>query len=622
MVSQIAGGSGVLQDVLNAAGGAANDLLRAGELTGWIRPSLIGAESSSFLPTLSREAQQAQQAAQYANAANAARANDISAYSAQAQNRLGELNLLAGLRGPKNAIAYNYMLNRVAPPAGTQAQGSYLPPLAPATNPLAGFAQGATPGQIAAAAPKMQPNMGIPNTPAAVAQKPATTPGAVSNPSSGVVPMTGPGSGLPAYLLPQGDPQSQAAQDRWNQGINDGSINIQTQEEDVQAHQADLQEAAQQFQEEHGRAPENWEVVAQEYENRGYDIPGFAMGTGGMTGGVRDPLALVGDERGGKPELLINHGDGSFDILNNDTTQRLIDSGMIEKMDMSEYKDGTKSRRQVSFLLSKGSPLSGGQKKKLKDELHSGAVKVKGYEDGTSAGRKAPLGNVSEMFDWRYMTPERKQAFLQEMYQQMALGSGGVGDELIANGMQGAGLGNGLVDSVRYAGAAKAGLDMLPEGMGPRLRRKGEQMLGRVARLGAVPAYAEGTGGWLQSGTGVRPYEPTTSPEGALSNTVYDQQAIANLPAIKKLTGQMPSKRAWGSGIDMRIPGTDQALPGMVNTVDFMRQAPSEQSLIQSVYETPVEMGGLGVDWQDIVAMSRRTTPVGSGLQTMATYGR
>lgn len=629
MVSQLAGGSGVLQDVLKFYGDSANRLQAASDSAGWIRPELIGAGGDSFLPTLSREAQQAQQASLYANAANAARANDISAYSAQAQNRLGELNLLAGLRGPSNALKYNYMLNRVAPPAGTQAQGSYLPQLAPAGNPLSAFAPGATPGQIAAAAPKMQPNMGIPNTPAAVAAKPAQAPGAV-NPTSGVVPQTGPGSGLPAYLLPQGDPYSQPAQDRWNQGINDGSINIQTQEEDVQAHQADLQEAAQQFQEEHGRAPENWETIAQEYENRGYDIPGFAMGTGGMMGGVRDPLALVGDERGGKPELLVNHGDGSFDILNNRTTERLIDSGMIEKMDMSQYKDGT---RKISLRL-------------------GGKRKVRGYEDGTSSGRMTPIPGVSERFDWRYMDPARRQEFLQEMYQQMALGSGGVGGEMVANGMQGAGLGNGLVDSVRYAGAAKSGLDMLPGDTAKRVRRKGEQVLGRVARMGArraeapeqVPSYADGTGYLLEGmqpvsasqsramqspaatysaqGSGVRPYTAATSPEGALDNTVYDQQAIANLPAIKKLTGQMPSKSAWGTGLDMRIPGTDTALPGMLNTVNFMRQAPSEQALVQSIYETPAEMGGLGVDWSDIVAMSKRTTPIGSGLQTLASYGR
>jgi hypothetical protein len=37
----------------------------------------------------------------------------------------------------------------------------------------------------------------------------------------------------------------------------------------------------------------------------------------------------------------------------------------------------SKSKAQVGYLLSSGSPLSGKQKSKLKKELHSGTVKVK-----------------------------------------------------------------------------------------------------------------------------------------------------------------------------------------------------------------------------------------------------
>lgn len=37
-----------------------------------------------------------------------------------------------------------------------------------------------------------------------------------------------------------------------------------------------------------------------------------------------------------------------------------------------------KSRKQVGYLLSGGSPLSSGQKKKLKSELKTGKVKAKG----------------------------------------------------------------------------------------------------------------------------------------------------------------------------------------------------------------------------------------------------
>ena len=37
----------------------------------------------------------------------------------------------------------------------------------------------------------------------------------------------------------------------------------------------------------------------------------------------------------------------------------------------------SKSKQQVGYLLSKGSPLSESQQSKLKKELHSGAVTVK-----------------------------------------------------------------------------------------------------------------------------------------------------------------------------------------------------------------------------------------------------
>jgi hypothetical protein len=37
----------------------------------------------------------------------------------------------------------------------------------------------------------------------------------------------------------------------------------------------------------------------------------------------------------------------------------------------------SKSKKQVAYLLSKVSPLSKKKQSKLKDELHSGAVKVK-----------------------------------------------------------------------------------------------------------------------------------------------------------------------------------------------------------------------------------------------------
>lgn len=37
----------------------------------------------------------------------------------------------------------------------------------------------------------------------------------------------------------------------------------------------------------------------------------------------------------------------------------------------------TKTKKQVAYLLSKGSPLTGKQQKKLQSELHTGKVTIK-----------------------------------------------------------------------------------------------------------------------------------------------------------------------------------------------------------------------------------------------------
>ena len=56
----------------------------------------------------------------------------------------------------------------------------------------------------------------------------------------------------------------------------------------------------------------------------------------------------------------------------------------------------TKTKRQVRFLFSSGSPLTGGQKDKLERELHSGAVKIEG---GKKKRRRSRGGNSYPMPD-------------------------------------------------------------------------------------------------------------------------------------------------------------------------------------------------------------------------------
>ena len=76
-----------------------------------------------------------------------------------------------------------------------------------------------------------------------------------------------------------------------------GNVYAQTQEEQVASHQASLSEAATQLAAAGDTNVEDWEKVAQEYQNRGYDIPGFAYG-----GVSRASQMIVGDsQRNGKP---------------------------------------------------------------------------------------------------------------------------------------------------------------------------------------------------------------------------------------------------------------------------------------------------------------------------------
>ena len=119
------------------------------------------------------------------------------------------------------------------------------------------------------------------------------------------------GQAAPSYLSPFGDPQSPEAQARYNQGVAEDSIDEYTQQEDYAQHQSDLGQAGVQLAAAGDTNVEYWEQVAQEYQNRGYDIPGFAQGTPDFLNhhpppGSNAPVSIVG-EAGGTPEVLLNH---------------------------------------------------------------------------------------------------------------------------------------------------------------------------------------------------------------------------------------------------------------------------------------------------------------------------
>ena len=155
-------------------------------------------------------------------------------------------------------------------------------------------------------------------------------------------------------------------------------------------------------------------------------LPGRAAGTMGRmnvtspepNGPVRDKMAIVGEEG---PEMLINHGDGSFDIMNNPDLRMLMENA--DDVTVSEHKDGTKSRKQIRFLLSKGSPLKQGQKSRLQTELKSGEVTaraggtrprmpVSGYAGGTLDGLTPDDIGTLGLFDTVDTTPVTQDQLL------------------------------------------------------------------------------------------------------------------------------------------------------------------------------------------------------------------
>lgn len=101
----------------------------------------------------------------------------------------------------------------------------------------------------------------------------------------------------------------------------------------------------------------------------------------------------------------------------------------------------------------------------------------------------------------------------------------------------------------------------------------------------------------------------------------YRPEQVAALPAVQKITGGMGSRAFGGTGLDTGIPGTGTRLPFAMNLSNFSRLLPSEQQLISSVYETPRELGGLGLDFSDVMETTRRAAPVGSGGSSLTFYG-
>lgn len=122
---------------------------------------------------------------------------------------------------------------------------------------------------------------------------------------------------------------------------------------------------------------------------------------------------------------------------------------------------------------------------------------------------------------------------------------------------------------------------------------------------GRLPRFAAGTFG--------------DTPFGNFGTFTPDQ--LAESPVVKQLQGQGGDVPLWTSYAgDMRLPGTQSALPLTFNVADFSRMSPSARKMAQGLYETPRALGGLGMDWEDVLQASTRAAPLGA-RHAWAGYG-
>ena len=120
-------GTGAQAAAADQADALAGRNLQLADLFGRIDPSMLGLEGDSYLNTLSRDTLEASLAeAQRGYALDVARFGlaqadlNFQQRTAEAEDRYRNLALQTSLRGPDNALSYNYLLNNRNAPAGTE----------------------------------------------------------------------------------------------------------------------------------------------------------------------------------------------------------------------------------------------------------------------------------------------------------------------------------------------------------------------------------------------------------------------------------------------------------------------------------------------------------------------
>lgn len=100
----------------------------------------------------------------------------------------------------------------------------------------------------------------------------------------------------------------------------------------------------------------------------------------------------------------------------------------------------------------------------------------------------------------------------------------------------------------------------------------------------------------------------------------YSPEQFANMPVLRALRGEVPAPSFQGYGKPLMFGGKE--LPWHLNLQQFRDFNPTQQKTVQGVYETPEALGGLGLNWQDVIQNAMNATPFGKTFGPASYRGR
>lgn len=517
---------------------------------------------------------------------------------AAADSQLQTLALLASQRGPTNFLAYNSLLNSLDSPdlAARDPFGiaqALLEGVGPrSTVDLQGAWSAGVPGG-GVPLPNMTAPAGSPSAPAAAAPRASSGGGGVTSATPAAPRTPTSYTPNPSTTAISGNPGSdQAFFD--NTGWANTSPEIQS---------------------------EFWRIsnlMNQQYNTQAQNAggnPGYAKGTPGVS---TEPAAIVGDvktEGEPNPELLINPTDAPFIIIPMDemTAEARKKAGMHDmNKPMPHYANGTWG----DWWQPRG-----------------GASIPGGEQPWQNIDWSSVLGNLGQWGqqyqDWRSNMPNVGD--IQNGIFERWLGGTPMFDlyQSFRNRSQGGNGGSTGTGTTPQPGVDRVGAPVTREpstttGQGYAPERSGRQMGTPYGNVYTDP----GDSYWSRLPDGYNQQKGRLPAFAFGTDTVFGNfgtfspQQLVDSPLVKKLTGgqDVDLWQRYGGNGTMTLPGTQQNLPGTINMAAFARMAPSERGMTQALYETPRAMGGLGLDWNDILQASTRAAPLGARFSN-AGYG-